>query len=300
MVLFNLIFRLLSNVILMIRNGSLPKFGHLQSTVNKLLENSAPTLIWKLQREGGREGGLWGAVGGWIHTHSSVRLQHWRWQGIWMQSDDIMHGGAPSPNLHPCPEQEEVDAPIREQKVSLSTSLSSSSQLVAPLPRCSSVGSVRWEIYFCSYFSNSVWREFWSNILFQSDTTLDPSVFAELQSSVLFRPVFLSGLLKGNNTLLLLYPMNLNWNGMKTCWHLTMPLKCWRHLWACPRASADASQFLCGVSWVLLHSTASTCLSRVYRDTRTSKSTLGRRSVHKSHKARPPTHMGSANGSLAG
>lgn len=60
MVLFNLIFRLLSNVILVIRNGCLPKFGHLQSTVNKLLENSAPTR----RREGwfvGRVGG-----GGWV------------------------------------------------------------------------------------------------------------------------------------------------------------------------------------------------------------------------------------------
>lgn len=94
MVLFNLIFRLLSNVILVIRNGCLPKFGHLQSTVNKLLENSAPTR----RREGwfvGRVGG-----GGWVggrkegggggvnvfkslqntreRAHSSERLQHWR------------------------------------------------------------------------------------------------------------------------------------------------------------------------------------------------------------------------------
>lgn len=125
-------------------------------------------------------------------------------------------------------------------------------------------------------------------------------MFAELLSSVLLRPVFLSGLLKGNNTLLLLYPMNWNWNGMKTCWHLTMPLKCWRHLWACPRASADARQFLCGVSWVLLHSAASTCLSAVYRDTHahTSKWTLVRL-VRKSHKACRPTDMGFGAVSLA-
>lgn len=57
MVLFNLIFRLLSNVILVIRNGCLPKFGHLQSTVNKLLENSAETLVGKLQQKE-REGGF--------------------------------------------------------------------------------------------------------------------------------------------------------------------------------------------------------------------------------------------------
>lgn len=49
MALFNLIFRLLSNVILVIRNGCLPKFGHLQSTVNTQLENSAEMLVWKLQ-----------------------------------------------------------------------------------------------------------------------------------------------------------------------------------------------------------------------------------------------------------
>ena len=40
MVLFDLIFRLLSNVILSIRNGCLPKFGHLQSTVNKLQDSA--------------------------------------------------------------------------------------------------------------------------------------------------------------------------------------------------------------------------------------------------------------------
>lgn len=129
-------------------------------------------------------------------------------------------------------------------------------------------------------------------------------MFAELLSSVLLRPVFLSGLLKGNNTLLLLYPMNLNWNGMKTCWHLTMPLKCWRHLWACPRASADANHFLCGVSWVLLHSTASTCLSRVFRQTHThthmSKWTMVQCLVHKSHKACTPANMALADASLAG
>lgn len=33
--LFNVIFRLLSNVILMIRNGCLPKLGHLQSKVKQ-------------------------------------------------------------------------------------------------------------------------------------------------------------------------------------------------------------------------------------------------------------------------
>lgn len=60
MVLFNLIFRLLSNVILMISNGCLAKFGHLQSTVNKMLENSAVTLVWKLCRI--KEGG-WACCG---------------------------------------------------------------------------------------------------------------------------------------------------------------------------------------------------------------------------------------------
>lgn len=63
MLLFNLIFRSLSSVILVIRNGCLPKFGHLQSTVNKLLENAAPkkkTTTTKkriLCGEKGREGG---------------------------------------------------------------------------------------------------------------------------------------------------------------------------------------------------------------------------------------------------
>lgn len=55
----------------------------------------------------------------------------------------------------------------------------------------------------------------------------------------------------------LLYPMDWNWNGMKICWHLTVLLKCWRHLWVCPRASADASRYLCKLSWVLLHTAAS-------------------------------------------
>lgn len=62
MLLFNLIFRLLSSVILVIRNGCLPKFGHLQSTVNKLLENAAPKKQQQQQKrilcgEKGREGG---------------------------------------------------------------------------------------------------------------------------------------------------------------------------------------------------------------------------------------------------
>lgn len=75
MVLFNLIFRLLSNVILVIRNGCLPKFGHLQSTVNKLLENSAPTLIWKLRWKGGRVGS-W-EEGGVVCSHMSTYTLIW-------------------------------------------------------------------------------------------------------------------------------------------------------------------------------------------------------------------------------
>lgn len=84
-----------------------------------------------------------------------------------------------------------------------------------------------------------------------------PACLQELRSSMLCRPAFLSALLKRNNTLLLLYPMDWNWNGMKTCWHLTVLLKCWRQLRVCPRASADASRFLGGLSWVPLPSAAS-------------------------------------------
>lgn len=83
MVLFNLIFRLLSNVILVIRNGCLPKFRHLQSTVNKLLENSAATLIWKLycKTTKKRGGGLFMSL---LNTHSckhtpSPEAPHRRW-----------------------------------------------------------------------------------------------------------------------------------------------------------------------------------------------------------------------------
>lgn len=61
-----------------------------------------------------------------------------------------------------------------------------------------------------------------------------PACLRELQSSMLWRPALLSGLLKRNKALLLLYPMAWNWNSMKTCWHLTVLLKCWRHLWVCP------------------------------------------------------------------
>lgn len=75
MVLFNLIFWLLSNVILVIRNGCLPKFGHLQSTVNKLLKKLS-TNAWLetvVKKKKMREGGF---IGGWIneflgkHTHT--------------------------------------------------------------------------------------------------------------------------------------------------------------------------------------------------------------------------------------
>lgn len=60
MVLFNLIFRLLSNVILMIRNGCLPKFRHLQSTANKPLKNTAAHLetVVKIKKPRVREGGF--------------------------------------------------------------------------------------------------------------------------------------------------------------------------------------------------------------------------------------------------
>lgn len=80
MVLFNLIFRLLSNVILVIRNGCLPKFRHLQSTVNKLLENSAETLAGKLQqkeREGGfiRGGGINKCIHALAHTHGHMHAR---------------------------------------------------------------------------------------------------------------------------------------------------------------------------------------------------------------------------------
>lgn len=53
---------------------------------------------------------------------------------------------------------------------------------------------------FLHFTSNTV-KQFWLSILFQSDPMLDPSMFAELLSPVLLRPVFLSGPLKGNNTL---------------------------------------------------------------------------------------------------
>ena len=88
MVLFNLIFRLLSNVILVIRNGCLPKFGHLQSTVNKLLENSAPTRRREGWFDGREKNGVEEGGGNKCiqivakhtceRTHSSERLQHWR------------------------------------------------------------------------------------------------------------------------------------------------------------------------------------------------------------------------------
>lgn len=79
MLLFNLIFRSLSSVILVIRNGCLPKFGHLQSTVNKLLENAAPKKKQQQKKgycvvkRGGREAGFvlkWGWRGVNVFTSS--------------------------------------------------------------------------------------------------------------------------------------------------------------------------------------------------------------------------------------
>lgn len=148
MVLFNLIFRLLSNVILVIRNGCLPKFGHLQSTVNKLLENSAPTR----RREGwfvGRVGG-----GGWVGggskciqivaKHTWTRTLLWEaaalemtrhLNAIWWHHAFRWPTGFTLRYVYASRSETETH-PSAGEKVSISLSLNSSSQLVKELPRC--------------------------------------------------------------------------------------------------------------------------------------------------------------------
>lgn len=110
----------------------------------------------------------------------------------------------------------------RKLSLSLPLSANSTQQLVKSFPTQRNGVISQTRTSFCTFHINL--SEYLIPI---RHTTLDHGMFAELLSSVLLRPVFL---LKRNNTLLLLYPMNWNWNGMKTCWHLTMPLKCWRHL----------------------------------------------------------------------
>lgn len=110
-VLFNLILRLLSNVILMIRNGCLPKLGHLQSKVKQTAWEFGNAHIEILvNREGGPAhtfihtfipcGGCTHArTRTHKHIHTSVRFHHWRWHDNWRRSDDIMYSDCPQVHI---------------------------------------------------------------------------------------------------------------------------------------------------------------------------------------------------------